>query len=89
MFSNLFINFRRLAMLYMAMFIRGMAWIQVITFTNVNLLSLVFLLHVRPYTNNFTNILNIFNEFVSLIISYYVMTINGVSTDPDMNTSIG
>ena len=27
MFSNLFINFRRLTMLYMAMFIRDMAWV--------------------------------------------------------------
>lgn len=55
----------------------------------MNLLGLAYLLHVKPFEDRFTNILNLGNEAFSLFVSYLVMAINGTSEGPKMNVSIG
>ena len=72
MFSSLFINIRRVSLLYMAMFILGKGWLQVITFIALNLLSACFLVSVMPYEEPYNNYLNIFNECISLVVAYYI-----------------
>ena len=87
--NNFFINIRRLTMLYMAMFVIGMSWLQVIVFMLLNFLSLCYLVTVRPYTDRSVNMLNTMNEAFSLLVSYFVLAINGISIDGQMNQVIG
>ena len=77
MCSNFYINVRRLSMLYMAMFLTGGEWsfIQVLIFMVQNLLSLMFLVVIMPYELRANNYLNIFNESISLLVSYFIATI--------------
>ena len=49
LFNNLMINFRRLSLLYLVMSIEGHPWIQILSFMVQNLVSLAFLIAVRPY----------------------------------------
>jgi deoxyribodipyrimidine photolyase-like uncharacterized protein len=79
LFNIVFLNIRRLTMLYLAMFVTEMPWVQVISFTLMNLLAVAYLLHTKPFEDSFTNILNLGNELSSLFVSYCVMAINGIS----------
>ena len=87
--NNFFINIRRLTMLYMAMFVLGMGWLQVLAFMGLNFLSLCYLVTVSPYTDKSVNMLNTMNEAFSLLVSYFILSINGVSIDGEMNAVIG
>ena len=89
MFSSLFINIRRVTLLYMAMFILNRGWLQVLVFMSQNLFSTIFLLLVMPYEETFNNYLNIFNECISLLISYYITQNNDLRYDPMVKNEIG
>ena len=89
MFSSFFINIRRISLLYMAMFVLGKGWLQVLSFMALNLLSACFLVYVMPYEEPYNNYLNIFNEFISLIVSYYICQINDLRYDPEVKNEIG
>ena len=83
MFSSFYINIRRCTLLYMAMFLTiEMGWLQVLIFMSQNLISTVFLLVVMPYEELFNNLLNIFNEVISLIIAYYITQNNDLRYEP-------
>ena len=77
MCSNFYINCRRLSLLYMAMFLTGVQWnfLHIIVFMLQNLLSLVFLVVIKPYELRANNYLNIFNESISLLVSYFIASI--------------
>ena len=71
------------------MFVVGRPWIQVISFMLQNLLSLAFLLSVKPYEKASNNYLNIFNELVSLLISYLIVQISDLKYKPEILEKIG
>ena len=75
--NNFIIMMRRLTLLYMAMFIFEMAWLQIMVYLILNLLMLGFLVMVRPYKEEFNNNLNIFNSLVGILVVYFIMQING------------
>ena len=89
MFSSFFINIRRVTLLYMAMFILDKGWLQVLVFMSQNLLSTVFVLQVMPYEEPSNNLLNVFNECISLLISYYIAQNNDSKYDPIVKNEIG
>ena len=76
MFSSFFILIRRLTLLYMAMFVHEMQWLQVMTFMAQNLISVCFLIIVMPYEDKKNNYLNIFNEVLSVLVSYFIIVVN-------------
>ncbi len=71
------------------MFVLGLGWLQVIAFMSLNLLSLCYLVTVSPYTDKSVNKLNTMTEAFSLLVSYFILAINGVSIDGQMNVVIG
>ena len=76
MFNNLMVYIRRFSLLYLAMFLVGHPWIQVLSFMLQNLISLAWLMAVRPYETMFNNYLNIFNELISLLVAYLIIQVN-------------
>ena len=77
--NNFIIICRRLLLLYMAMFIFEMAWLQIMVFLILNFIMLNFLVLVRPYKESLNNNLNIFNSAISILVVYFIMQINGPS----------
>ena len=71
------------------MFVVNSAWLQVSVFMLLNLLSLIFLVKVRPYCEKSVNYINILNEVISLWVSYFVLTINGLSQDGSDSVAMG
>ena len=49
MFTSFIILIRRITLLYMAMFIIQMQWLQVLVFMTQNMISMYFLVLVLPY----------------------------------------
>lgn len=74
--NHFFITIRRLTLLYMAMFILEWTWLTVLVFMIQNLLSLVYLIEVMPFEMKTRNNMNILNESVGLVVSYFVASIN-------------
>ena len=72
MFGHLIITVRRLTLLYMAMFVLGQQWLQILSFMLLNVVSLCYLLLSMPYENQATNYMNIINEVISLMITYFI-----------------
>jgi len=88
-FNNTFITVRRLLMLYMAMFIIGQQWLQVLTFMTMNVLSMCYLLIAFPFDSKLMNFLSLFNEASALVISYFIAQINDMKYDPKTAVVIG
>ena len=63
---SLVINFalivRRLIMLYVAMFLAQYAWLQIMLFVSLSLISQLHLVHTWPFKEKTENWLSIFNE---------------------------
>ena len=87
--NNLIIMVRRLLLLYMAMFIYEMAWLQIMVFLILNFIMLMFLVLVRPYKEKLNNNLNTFNSAISILVVYFIMQINGASYYIDQKILIG
>ena len=71
------------------MFVSGRPWLQVLIFMAQNLVSLIFFVTVMPNLSKVQNYLNIFNESVSLIVSYLIIQINDLRYEPGQQTYMG
>ena len=89
MFSNFIIIIRRLLLLYTAMFIVGRPWVSILLFMTQNLASLAFLASIQPYLSRTNNYLNIINESVSLIVSYFIIQVGDERYSPEQNQKMG
>lgn len=78
---NCFMMIRRLCLVYVAMFYRHQPWLQLIIFTTLSACSLFYLQNVWPMKNRNLNYLNMFNEGVTLVISYLIQAFNGLCND--------
>lgn len=76
------INIRRLTMLYMAMFVHERQWLQIQVFIQLNFLSFVYVLVVRPFDRAYLNFLNILNESIVLVVSYCILPLQDMGNDP-------
>lgn len=75
--------------MYLAMFVVGAPWLQMIVFMSLNFISLMFLVIVKPYELNSANKINILNEVISLWVSYLILCINGLSKDGQDSVAMG
>eukprot|EP00353_Schmidingerella_taraikaensis_P002382 CAMPEP_0185597776 /NCGR_PEP_ID=MMETSP0434-20130131/81580_1 /TAXON_ID=626734 ORGANISM="Favella taraikaensis, Strain Fe Narragansett Bay" /NCGR_SAMPLE_ID=MMETSP0434 /ASSEMBLY_ACC=CAM_ASM_000379 /LENGTH=105 /DNA_ID=CAMNT_0028226589 /DNA_START=1109 /DNA_END=1426 /DNA_ORIENTATION=- len=76
-------------MLYMAMFIEDMQWLQLQVFIMLNFISLTYQIAVRPYEKSGLNFLNIFNELIGLLASYFLLPLQDYEYDPDQHYEMG
>ena len=87
--SIVIISFRRLILLFMAFFVIRKPWLQVMSFMLLSFISLSFMLVVRPYNSAIINNSNIFNEFFSLLASYFLLELQDFRYEPDDMLTIG
>ena len=87
--NNSFLLLRRMTLLFLAMFVLEMQWLQVLVFMSLNVVSLVYIFSVWPFKDKSNNYLNIFNEFVNLVCSYWITQINDLRYEPLSAYSIG
>ena len=62
--------FRRIAILYVSMFLVDYLFAQLMTFLCSSLISLMYLVYELPFVSKFENRLNITNESILLIVTY-------------------
>ena len=72
---------RRLANLYVYMFMSEHPGLQVIIFMALSLISLMYLVSFKPYKKRVNNYLFILNEIITLFVAYHVMVINGMCNE--------
>ena len=82
MFLFLMISMRRIVMLYLAMYVRGMPWLQLQIFIQLNFISFTYVFAVRPFERADLNFLNIFNEMIGLLASYCLLPLQDSKYDP-------
>ena len=82
MFNNAFTIIRRGTLLYMAMFILNKQWLQVLVFSSLSLVSLIFLLATKPYEVRSDNNIFVMNDLINLMCSYWIMQINDLRSEP-------
>ena len=66
-------SMRRVVLLYLAMFEESYPWLHVMIFIALTLVSLVFMVIVRPYDEMLANVLSISNEFFCLLIACLIL----------------
>jgi len=70
--------YRRIIMVFVAMFLANYAWIQVISFVLCSLFIACIVCYVKPYINPTDTRLEIFNEFMVLSEGYFSMVYVGL-----------
>ena len=80
---------RRILLLYMAMFVRDMAWMHIQLFMTTNVLFLIYLGSLKPFISQMNNYWHIFNEATCLAVAYFVFCVNNPSYGPTINVDIG
>ena len=80
---------RRILLLYMAMFVREMAWLHIQLFMATNLIFLIYLGALRPFISKLNNHWHIFNEVTCLLVAYFVVCVNDPTNGPTRNVVIG
>ena len=80
---------RRLALLYVAMFMGDHSWFQMIIFPSLSMAQMIYYGDARPMKTRLSNNMNLFNEGSTLTISYFVLIINGMTTRADMFAIVG
>ena len=78
---DFFVMVRRLALLYVVMFVPEHSWFKIEMFTAFSLAQLCYLADSRPYKEQKENYLNMFNEGATLIVSYFVLVMNGICVE--------
>ena len=71
------------------MFVVGHQWLHLKVFIALNLTSVIFIATVRPYETRLLNNLNLFNEVISLLVSYVLLTLQNMGYDPEQLYEIG
>ena len=80
---------RRVALLYIAMFVVGYRAFTLHIFIALGFFSLIYEYIVQPHEEKKDNLLNILNAFFGLVISYGFIRIQDMRFDPDQNYEIG
>lgn len=73
--QNLLLIIRRMALLYVAMFLPDLLWLQLLTLLCSSLLQLAYLFYVKPFESKFHDRLNKINEFIMLLVVYHVICV--------------
>jgi len=68
-------NLRRLVLLLMAMFVVNKQWLQLWVFIHLNLLSLVYVVVVKPRQPSILNYSDTFNEVIGLVVAYFILVL--------------
>jgi len=82
-YGNFLIILRRCTMLVMAMFVSGHQWLHLHVFIVLTLISLIFVATVRPFETRLLNNLNLFNQVISLLVSYVLLVLQNKGADPE------
>ena len=61
-----------MALLYVAMFLPDLLWLQLLTLLCSSLLQLTYLFYVKPFESKFHDRLNKINEFIMLLVVYHI-----------------
>ena len=78
--------FRRMALLYVAMFLPEQPWLQLMTLLCCSLLKLTYLSYVRPFESILQARVHVMNELIMLLVAYLVTC---VAIYLDSSTEIG
>ena len=70
-------------MLYMAMFVLNLQWLQLHTFILLSLIAVTHTSTVRPFESTLVNFLNIFNELIGLIAGYLILHLQDMRYPPE------
>ena len=89
MLGNITLNMRRLTMLFMAMFVIKLQWLQLQLFILLNFVSLTYIIVVRPFVTEHLNVLNGFNETFGLLIAYLLLPMQDLRMDPEQRYELG
>lgn len=77
MVYHIFFLLRRLILVLIAFLLQEMPMLQMIVFTEVCLLNLAYITVARPFESNLGNNLEIYNEFMILMIIDVLSTVLG------------
>ena len=80
---------RRLSLLYVAMFMQELSFVQVVIFVLLSYISLIYLTVIVPYKSSYENSINILNETITLYVSYHVLVLIGIGNNAEQFTQIG
>ena len=86
---NFFFSIRRLVLLYVAIFLAHESWCQVLLFMALSVSFILYLGFTNPYKSKKENSLNLFNEGITIIVAYIVMSLNGLCHDAVMYEKAG
>ena len=89
MFFIFIMIWRRVILLFTAMFLTKQAWLQISIFVWMAFWSLFYIGHVMPNLEYKYNIMDIINEEFVLVCAYLSMTLIGLSTSVEMSAAIG
>ena len=87
--NNFLVILRRLALLYIAMFLENQSWFQVILFTFFSVAFIIYLCYARPMNSRFKNNLSLFNEGITCIVAYLIMVLNGLCNQAAQYQHVG
>lgn len=73
--QNILLIARRMALLYVAMFLPDKLFLQLITFLISSLLAISYNLYVRPFVSEFEGRINLVNEFIILTVTYFLICV--------------
>ena len=73
---------RRVSLVYIAMFLGGQPWLQMIIFVYISCMQLFYLSYELPYDSRATNRIEIMNESIILVCGYYSMCLIGLTAGP-------
>ena len=73
--QNILLIVRRMALLYVAMFLPDKLFLQLITFLISSLLAISYNLHVRPFVSKFERRINLVNEYIMLTVIYFLICV--------------
>ena len=89
MLGNIMLNMRRLTMLFMAMFVIKLQWLQLQLFILLNFVSLAYIVVVSPFDRTQLNALNGFNEIFGLLIAYLLLLMQDLRMGPEQRYEVG
>ena len=89
MFFIFLMIWRRVILLFTAMFLTKLAWLQISIFVWVAFWSMFYVGHVMPNLEYKYNIVDIINEEFVLVCAYLSMTLIGLSTTIEISYAIG
>lgn len=88
LYTSIFIA-RRIILLYVAMFMGGLAWLQIILFVLVGNFKAFHIGYIFPHENYGKNVLEIGNELFTLLCAYLAMALIGFTISFESTDAAG